>query len=106
MTAKGSSTSPDRLGTFRYSLMWAAVPVALLVIASLHHRPYLMMIAWTGIILLVCLAPVAIWLFDRSREAAGLRREPGSTRPGRRLVNPGPAPGAGSRSRRRPRAGS
>ena len=69
VTAKGSSASPDRLWSFRYSLMWAAVPVALLVIASLHHRPYLMMIAWTGIILLVCLAPVAIWLFDRARAA-------------------------------------
>ena len=27
MTAKGSSVSPDRLWTFRYSLMWAVVPI-------------------------------------------------------------------------------
>lgn len=81
VTAKGSATSPDRLGTFRYSLMWAAVPVALLVLASLHHRPYLMMIAWTGIILLVCLAPVAIWLFDRSREAARPAARPAESWP-------------------------
>ena len=69
VTAKGSSASPDRLWTFRYSLMWAAVPLTLMVIAILRHRPYPMMITWTGVILLVCLAPVAIWLFDRARAA-------------------------------------
>jgi hypothetical protein len=26
-----------------------------------------MMMAWTAIILFACLAPIAIWLFDRSR---------------------------------------
>ena len=33
VTAKGSSASPDRLWTFRYSLMWAVVPIAILAIA-------------------------------------------------------------------------
>src|ERR1700728_2409417 len=37
VTAKGSSSSPDRLGTFRYSLMWAVVPVAILAIAAIHQ---------------------------------------------------------------------
>jgi cellulose synthase/poly-beta-1,6-N-acetylglucosamine synthase-like glycosyltransferase len=67
VTAKGSSASPDRLWTFRYSLMWAVVPVVLMVLAVIRQRPYPMMMAWTGVILLVCLAPVAIWLFDRAR---------------------------------------
>jgi cellulose synthase/poly-beta-1,6-N-acetylglucosamine synthase-like glycosyltransferase len=69
VTAKGSAASPDRLWTFRYSLMWAVVPVILLVLAVIHRRPYPMMIAWTGVILLVCLAPIGIWLFDRGRAA-------------------------------------
>jgi len=69
VTAKGSSASPDRLWTFRYSLMWAVVPITLLAVAVIRHRPYPMMMAWTGVILLVCLAPIAIWLFDRSRGA-------------------------------------
>ena len=69
VTAKGSSTSPDRLWTFRYSLMWAIVPIVLMTIAVIRHRPYPMMMAWTAIVLLVCLAPIAIWLFDRARAA-------------------------------------
>jgi ammonia channel protein AmtB len=67
VTAKGSTGSPDRLWTFRYSLMWAAVPLALIVIALVRHRPFPMMMAWTGVIFLVCLAPVAIWLTDKIR---------------------------------------
>jgi cellulose synthase/poly-beta-1,6-N-acetylglucosamine synthase-like glycosyltransferase len=72
VTAKGSSTSPDRLWTFRYSLMWAVVPIIILTIAISQHRPYTMMMIWTGVILTVCLAPLAIWLLDR---AAGSRHQ-------------------------------
>ncbi len=69
VTAKGATASPDRLWTFRYSLMWAVVPITLLVIAVIRHRPYPMMMAWTGVILLVCLAPIAIWRLDRYRDS-------------------------------------
>ncbi len=65
VTAKGSASSLDGLWTFRYSLLWAGVPMAILAVALLRHRPYPMMIGWTAVILLVCLAPIAIWLFDR-----------------------------------------
>ena len=66
VTAKGTSTAQDRLSTFRYSLMWAVVPVVIMTIAFLRHRPYPMMMAWTAIILFACLAPIFIWLYDRS----------------------------------------
>jgi cellulose synthase/poly-beta-1,6-N-acetylglucosamine synthase-like glycosyltransferase len=69
VTAKGSASRLDGLWTFRYSLLWAGVPAVILAVALLRHRPYPMMIGWTAVILLVCLAPVAIWLFDR--HAAG-----------------------------------
>ena len=69
VTAKGSSASPDRVWTFRYSLIWAVVPSVLLVLSVIHRRPYPVMMAWTGVILLVCLAPIGIWLFDRTRAA-------------------------------------
>jgi cellulose synthase/poly-beta-1,6-N-acetylglucosamine synthase-like glycosyltransferase len=65
VTAKGSASSLDGLWTFRYSLLWAGVPAAILAVALLRHRPYPMMIAWTAVILLVCLAPIGIWLLDR-----------------------------------------
>ena len=70
VTAKGSSASPDRLSTFRYSLMWAAVPVVILPLAFLRHRPFPVMIVWTALILVVCLAPIGIWLTDRVLSAA------------------------------------
>ena len=68
VTAKGASASSDRWRTFRYSLLWAVVPIVILAVAVAHRRPYPMMMAWTGIILTVCLAPIAIWLFDRARD--------------------------------------
>ena len=70
VTAKGASTAEDHLSTFRYSLMWAVVPIVIMSIAFLRHRPYPMMMAWTAIILFACLAPITIWLFDRSRQPA------------------------------------
>jgi cellulose synthase/poly-beta-1,6-N-acetylglucosamine synthase-like glycosyltransferase len=75
VTAKGSSASPDRLWTFRYSLMWAVVPIAILAIALVHRRPYFLMMVWTLIVLGVCLAPIAVWLFDRTRSRRRERKE-------------------------------
>ena len=66
VTAKGGSASTDRLMTFRYSLFWAIVPVVILTVAEINRRPYPMMIAWTGIILTVCMAPIGVWLFDEA----------------------------------------
>jgi cellulose synthase/poly-beta-1,6-N-acetylglucosamine synthase-like glycosyltransferase len=74
VTAKGASTAQDRLSTFRYSLMWAVVPVVIMAIAFVRHRPYPMMMAWTAVILFACLAPIFIWLYDRSRSRS---RSPG-----------------------------
>jgi cellulose synthase/poly-beta-1,6-N-acetylglucosamine synthase-like glycosyltransferase len=74
VTAKGDSASPDRLATFRYSLIWAVVPVVILTIAEIRHRPYPMMMAWTAIILTVCLAPIGVWLFDEHLVKLGKRR--------------------------------
>jgi hypothetical protein len=36
------------------------------------------MIAWTGVILTVCLLPVGIWLFDRARSGRGTETPPSS----------------------------
>ena len=77
VTAKGTSTAQDRLWTFRYSLMWAVVPVVIMTIAFMRHRPYPMMMAWTAIILFVCLAPIFIWLYDRSRSRSRSPGDPG-----------------------------
>jgi hypothetical protein len=76
VTAKGTSAASDRLQTFRYSLIWALVPMIVLTVAITRHRPYPMMIGWTAIILTVCLAPVVIWLWDRGVAARRQRAEP------------------------------
>jgi hypothetical protein len=57
--------------------MWAAVPIVILTVAVIRHRPYPMMMVWTGVILTVCLAPIAIWLYDRALSAAARRRDTG-----------------------------
>jgi hypothetical protein len=75
VTAKGTNAAIDQLRTFRYSLMWALVPILVLAIALTRHRPYLMMIGWTAIILAVCIAPVLIWLWDRKLDARRARRK-------------------------------
>lgn len=75
VTAKGGlSATQDSLMTFRYSLIWATVPVVILIVAALRHRPYPVMIAWTAVILTVCLAPIGIWLADRAAAARQERR--------------------------------
>ena len=79
VTAKGSSASPDSLSTFRYSLMWAVVPVVILAIAITRHRPYYLMMIWTGVVLTACLAPIGIWLLDLSRGKRQERNNPEST---------------------------
>jgi 4-amino-4-deoxy-L-arabinose transferase-like glycosyltransferase len=55
--------------------MWAVVPIAILAIALIHRRPYFLMMVWTLIVLGVCLAPIAIWLFDRTRSRRRKRKE-------------------------------
>jgi cellulose synthase/poly-beta-1,6-N-acetylglucosamine synthase-like glycosyltransferase len=91
VTAKGSSTSADRLGTFRYSLMWAVVPVVIMTAAVLDRRPYPMMMVWTGVIVAVCLAPIGIWLVDRAAATREYKRA------GRRS-NDSPEPDPASRT--------
>jgi hypothetical protein len=91
VTAKGSSTSADRLGTFRYSLMWAVVPIVIMTVAVLNGRPYPMMMVWTGVILAVCLAPIWIWRFDRGRAARAARAYE-RARSGRHRSNDSDAP--------------
>ena len=116
VTAKGSSSRRDRLMTFRYSMMWAVVPVVILIVAFLHSRPFPMMVAWTAIILTVCLAPVGIWLYDsrghkspknrKSRHGGPSAMTPDSRRGGpdsKRQKKQRPVPAGQRRSGGRPR---
>jgi len=87
VTAKGATARPDSLWTFRYSLAWAIVPIVILAVAITHHRPYPLMLAWTGVILTVCLMPVGIWLFDRVR-GGGKTHMPPRSADGHRASEP------------------
>jgi cellulose synthase/poly-beta-1,6-N-acetylglucosamine synthase-like glycosyltransferase len=74
VTNKGDLADPDSLWTFRYSLMWAVVPVAILAAAVHYHRNYALMIAWVAVILVICVAPVVMWRYDKVVASLSRRR--------------------------------
>jgi hypothetical protein len=53
--------------------MWAVVPIVIMPLAVVRGRPIPMMMAWAGVILMVCLAPIGVWLFDRALGARAQR---------------------------------
>jgi hypothetical protein len=84
------------------------VPVVILIIAFSHSRPYPMMIAWTAIILTVCLAPVGIWLYDsRDQRSRATRKKWKSSGGGKGSQSPknrraAPAPKKQKKQKQRP----
>ncbi|HEY9366876.1 cellulose synthase catalytic subunit, partial [Streptomyces sp.] len=73
VTPKGGEASPDRLGTFRIHLYWAAILVVSLV-ASVHFgHTHAAMRTWAVLALAVALAPVAVWGSTALRERRVLR---------------------------------
>ncbi|MEV4347749.1 glycosyltransferase family 2 protein [Actinoplanes sp. NPDC049596] len=68
VTPKGDSTSPDRLSTFRHSLLWAAFYAALLASAPIGHHVDSAMWLWPSLNLAICLAPTALWLTTRKKQ--------------------------------------
>jgi cellulose synthase/poly-beta-1,6-N-acetylglucosamine synthase-like glycosyltransferase len=76
VTAKGASTSTDTLITFRRHLQWAVLLAGALVTSFVLGYAALESCLWPAISLLVCLTPIALWLFER--------RRPTSARPSRR----------------------
>lgn len=62
VTPKGDAAGVDRIRTFRTHLRWAGFFTALLVVSELdgHDNPAMRM--WAVIPLIVCIAPVGLWL--------------------------------------------
>ena len=77
VTPKGSSSSPDRLVTFKSHLMWGGIIVAALGFSAIVGNSYPAVRIWAIPTLLICLVPVAMWLY-----ATGL---PGIARSWRRV---------------------
>ncbi len=68
ITPKGDMQTHDRISAFRLHLGWAALMgIALLVSLGLK-RPEATMRIWSGMLIAVCLTPLAISLFERRRE--------------------------------------
>lgn len=78
VTPKGRDASPDRLGTFRVHLGWAALLAVSLGASVVLGHTHAAMRAWALLAMGISLAPVAVWL----RTLAGER--------GTRLVAPAP----------------
>ncbi|MFF8384631.1 glycosyltransferase family 2 protein [Streptomyces kanasensis] len=68
VTPKGGAASPDRLGTFRIHLGWAAVLAAGLAVSAHLDHTHAAMRTWAVLALAVCLAPVAVWGWTTARE--------------------------------------
>ncbi|WP_205752006.1 glycosyltransferase family 2 protein [Cryptosporangium phraense] len=67
ITPKGDAASADRLRTFRKHLQWAVFYLAILG-AGIYYEHASSTMWWWGVFrLLLCLAPVVIWMFSRSR---------------------------------------
>ncbi|MFF3451598.1 glycosyltransferase family 2 protein [Streptomyces sp. NPDC002667] len=62
VTPKGHDASPDRLGTFRVHLGWAAFLALSLGASAVLGHTHPVMRAWALPALGICLAPVGIWL--------------------------------------------
>jgi hypothetical protein len=78
VTPKGHDASPDRLGTFRVHLGWAALLAVSLGASAVLGHTHAAMRAWALLAMGISLAPVAVWI----RTLAGER--------GTRLVAPAP----------------
>jgi hypothetical protein len=70
VTPKGDSTSPDRLATFAPGLRWAALYAAMLAVAPFIGHVDAAMYAWPALNLVICLAPVVLWLTRRKEPPA------------------------------------
>jgi cellulose synthase/poly-beta-1,6-N-acetylglucosamine synthase-like glycosyltransferase len=74
VTAKGDTAQADSLATFSKHLRWAGV-IALALVASLllgNKDPW--MYLWSGLSLVVCLLPIAIWRVSSGRPSKRARR--------------------------------
>jgi hypothetical protein len=69
VTPKGDSSSPDRVPTFRHGLAWAAFYAVLLVIAPIANHVDGAMWLWPSLNLVICLAPLVLWLVGRRTAA-------------------------------------
>jgi len=81
VTAKGEVTRSDTAATFAKHLRWAGV-IAMAVGASVllgNNDPW--MYLWSGISLLVCLLPMAIWRVSSDSTSGGFRHRATRTRP-------------------------
>lgn len=63
VTPKGTSSSPDRLLTFKSHLMWGGIIVAALVFSAIVGNAYPAVRVWSIPTLLICLAPVVVWMY-------------------------------------------
>ncbi len=69
VTAKGDSTSADRLLTFRKHLMWSSLIVVFFAYSLLSGHAYPVIIVWSVVNLLLCLSPLLVWQSGHLKQA-------------------------------------
>ncbi|MFE2304006.1 glycosyltransferase family 2 protein [Streptomyces sp. NPDC059445] len=68
VTPKGHDASPDRLGTFRVHLGWAALLAVSLGASAVLGHTHPAMRTWALLAMGIALAPVAVWIRTRAGE--------------------------------------
>lgn len=61
VTAKGDSSSPDRVLTFKKHMSWSLLIVAFFVFSLITHHTYPVIIVWFALNILICLSPLIVW---------------------------------------------
>lgn len=68
ITPKGEMQTHDGISAFRLHLGWAALLIVALLISLWLKRPEASMRVWSGLLIGVCLTPLAISAFERRRQ--------------------------------------
>ncbi|HKX72808.1 MAG TPA: glycosyltransferase family 2 protein [Candidatus Saccharimonadales bacterium] len=72
VTPKGSSSSPDRLLTFKDHIMWGALIVGFLAYSSITGNSYPEVKIWSILTLAICFIPLLMWSYGAVKP--GLKR--------------------------------
>jgi cellulose synthase/poly-beta-1,6-N-acetylglucosamine synthase-like glycosyltransferase len=68
ITKKGSRDNPDWLQTFKIQIGWALIEISALVFGISRGRDHPALIAWTVVILVPCILPLAVGMWVAARE--------------------------------------
>lgn len=75
VTAKGDSSSPDRIMTFKKHIMWGSFILYFLIYSIVTDHTYPIVLAWSAAIIIMSMSPLFVWqIMNLGRIKATFRR--------------------------------